>query len=153
MRRWLPLHRSAPRAAQRRGGAKVRSEQPDHAARAPRSLLTRLRHPFEPHSAFVRNRLLKDDVYVLRGAWPAAECEALADAARAAAAASGGWRTGRHTAFSTPDLPADALPPADAAALRAAVCDRVLRRAAARRVRAACAQPGTWVARSPAPGV
>jgi hypothetical protein len=78
----------------------------------------------------VRNRLLKDDVYVLRGVWPPAECDALAAAARAAAAASGGWRTGRHAAFPT----VDALPPAEAAALRAAVRDRVLRRSAARRV-------------------
>jgi len=107
-----------PRGVRRRRGAA--------AWRAPRSVE-------ESRSAFVRNACAKRDVYVLRGAWAADECDALAAAACAAAEARGGWSRARHSAFPTRDLPADALPADVAEALHAAVRHRVLRPAAARR--------------------
>ena len=86
-----------------------------------------------PCSAFVRNACAKLDVHVLRGAWSPAECDALADAACAAADALGGWSRARHASFPTRDLPVDALLQSDVAeTLRAAVKYRVLRPAAAR---------------------
>ena len=88
----------------------------------------------------MRNPCAKQDVYVLRGAWEPAECDALAAQAEAAAQAAGGWSRQRHAAFPTRDLPTHALPADVEDALRANLRDRVLRRAAARRAR-----------RSPAP--
>lgn len=94
-----------------------------------------LRCTEESRAAFVRNACAKQDVYVLRGAWAAEECEALAAAACACAEKLGGWSTARHASFATRDLPAHALPADVAEALHAAVRHRVLRPAAARRAR------------------
>ena len=93
------------------------------------------RNAEESRAAFVRNACAKQDVYVLRGAWPADECEALAAAACACAEKLGGWTKARHASFATRDLPAHALPADVAEALHAAVRQRVLRPAAARRAR------------------